>query len=197
MKSLIIVDMQRDFLPGGSLAVNGGYGIIPYINGIVEDFGLIVFTQDFHPANHGSFASQQGLEPFMTFDLNGIDQVAWPDHCIQGTSGVEIHPDVLGNPALKKKDFYIFKKGLDPAYDSYSGFYDANGQSTGLSEFLREKGVKENHIVGLATDYCVKFTALDSKKCGFETFVHSKGVTAIDPETDAFHKMAEFGIEII
>ena len=169
-KALIIVDVQYDFLPGGSLAVEGGDEIIPVINQLVKDYDLIIFTRDFHPSNHKSFASQhEGKNVFDQIKLNGIDQVLWPDHCVQGTRGSDIHDDLIGNPDLKNKKVYIFKKGMDPEYDSYSGFKDANDESTGLYTFLLNNMINSIDICGLATDFCCKFTSLDSSKYFFET----------------------------
>lgn len=188
MKALIIVDVQYDFLPGGSLAVTDGDQIIPVINKLIDRFDLIVFTRDFHPAGHKSFASShEGKNPFDMTELQGLPQVLWPDHCVQGTRGSEIHEDLLGNPALKNKQVYIFKKGLNPEIDSYSGFYDNGGfgtnpESTGLGEFLQEKGVDEIIVTGLAYDYCVSWTAFDAFKFGLKTKIILDATKAIDPE---------------
>ena len=197
-KALIIVDVQYDFLPNGNLAVAGGDEVIPVINELVKKFDLVIFTQDFHPANHESFASQhEGKSPFEKIKLNGEDQILWPDHCIQRTRGCSIHESVMYNPELAEKRFYIFKKGLDQEVDSYSGFYD-NGRahSTGLNEFLQDEGVESLYITGLALDYCVAWTAKDAVKLGFETFVVLDGTKSIDPEYST-SDMEISGIKII
>ncbi|HEY9722743.1 MAG TPA: bifunctional nicotinamidase/pyrazinamidase [Oscillatoriaceae cyanobacterium] len=168
MKALILVDIQNDFCPGGALAVNEGDRIVPLVNRLLPHFDLVVATQDWHPAGHGSFASSHaGAKPGTLGELGGLPQVYWPDHCVQGSHGAAFHPELDARPIEA-----IFRKGTDPAIDSYSGFYD-NGhkKSTGLAGYLKEKGVDEVYVVGLATDYCVKFTALDAAKLGFRTTV--------------------------
>ena len=164
MRALIVVDLQYDFMPGGALAVNQGNAVVSVANRVMPKFDLVVATQDWHPANHGSFASQHpGKQAGEFIDLNGLQQILWPDHCVQGTHGGEFHKDL--DMLLIDK---IFPKGTDPGIDSYSGFYDnAHRQATGLGDYLREKGVTEIYIMGLATDYCVKFTALDAIQLGF------------------------------
>jgi len=185
MKALIIVDVQYDFLPGGSLAVEGGDEIIPVINQLVKDYDLIIFTRDFHPSNHKSFASQhEGKNVFDQISLNGIDQVLWPDHCVQGARGSHIHDKLIGNPDLKDKQVYIFKKGMNPEYDSYSGFKDANDESTGLYTFLLDNGIHDVEVVGLALDFCVAFTALDADYYGFETIINLGATKGINPKFD-------------
>jgi len=171
MKTLIVVDPQNDFMPNGNLAVANGNEIVPIINRIMPKFDLVIFTQDWHPANHKSFASQhEGKSEFQVIKLNGIDQVLWPDHCVQNTKGSEFHEDLK----IPDNNFYIFKKGLDVEVDSYSGFFDNDKKSsTGLSEFLKEKCVTDVHICGLATDFCVKFTALDAINEKFNTILLS------------------------
>lgn len=164
MKALLIVDVQNDFLPGGSLAVAGGDAIIPVINRILDRFDLIVATQDWHPPGHKSFASNHpGQEPFAEIDLHGLPQTLWPDHCVQGSTGAEISSQLETRPIEA-----IFRKGTDSEIDSYSGFHD-NGhrKSTGLADYLRGKGVKHVYVTGLAGDICVYFTALDALKEGF------------------------------
>ncbi|MGB4705492.1 MAG: bifunctional nicotinamidase/pyrazinamidase [Candidatus Saccharicenans sp.] len=167
MKALIVVDLQNDFLPGGSLAVPRGDEIIPLVNKIQEKFDLVVATQDWHPKNHLSFASNHpGKQPFEVINLNGIEQVLWPDHCVQGEKG-----------ALFSRNFddrrveAIFRKGTDPSIDSYSGFFD-NGRkkSTGLADYLRGRGVLQLYVCGLAAEFCVLYTALDAIELGFETY---------------------------
>jgi nicotinamidase/pyrazinamidase len=164
MKALIIVDVQNDFLPGGALAVPGGDAIVPVVNRLLPDFPLIVATQDWHPADHGSFAANHpGRQPFEQIDLHGLPQTLWPVHCVQNTGGACFAPGLETRPIHR-----IFFKGTDARVDSYSGLFD-NGRrnSTGLAEYLHTKGVTDVGVCGLATDYCVKFTALDALREGF------------------------------
>ena len=178
MIALIIVDIQYDFLPGGSLEVPHGNEIIPLVNNLQQNFDLVVATQDWHPPNHKSFASAHpGKKPFEMIKLHGLDQVLWPDHCIQGTSGAAFS-DALN---LKKVEA-IFRKGMDPDIDSYSGFYD-NGykKSTGMAGYLRERRVQKVFVCGLALDYCVFFTAKDALKENFTTYLIEDASRAIDP----------------
>jgi nicotinamidase/pyrazinamidase len=166
MTTLILVDLQNDFCPGGALAVREGDAIIPLINRLQQKFDLIVATQDWHPANHGSFAANHpGKNVGEVIDLNGLPQILWPTHCVQNSRGAQFVAKLDQSRIAK-----IFRKGTDPMIDSYSGFFD-NGhrKSTGLSEWLKDRGVKSVHVCGLATDYCVKFTALDALQLGFET----------------------------
>lgn len=177
MHALIIVDIQNDFLPGGALAVPRGDEIIPVVNELQKTFGLVVATQDWHPANHKSFASSHpGMRAFDKIVLHGLEQVLWPDHCVQGSLGAELHNDLELN-----KVEAIFRKGMDPEIDSYSGFYD-NGhkKSTGLAGYLRERRVTKVYICGLASDYCVFFTARDAIKENFETYIIEDAARAID-----------------
>lgn len=165
MKTLIIVDVQNDFMPGGALEVGKGDQIVPIINAILPKFDLVVATQDWHPASHKSFAiNHVDKKEFEVIDLNGLEQKLWPPHCIQGTAGAEFHPDLQMNSVEA-----IFRKGMDEEIDSYSGFYD-NGhkKSTGLAGYLREKGAKDLYFCGLAADICVYFTLLDALKEGFK-----------------------------
>jgi nicotinamidase/pyrazinamidase len=196
MRALIIVDVQNDFLPGGSLEVKSGDVIIPIINDISPKFDLVVATQDWHPANHKSFASNhEGKNEFEKTNLNGLDQVLWPDHCVQGTEGARFS-DKLDTRPIET----IFRKGMDPEIDSYSGFYD-NGhkKDTGLAGYLRARGVKQVFITGLAADVCVYFTLKDSLKEKFETYLVEDGTKALDDK--AFKKIRaelnELGAKII
>lgn len=169
MKALLIIDIQNDFLPGGALAVAEGDKVIPIINQLIDDFDLIVATKDWHPPNHGSFAaSHPGHSVFENIDLHGLPQTLWPVHCVENTPGAEFPPE-LDSARIDE----IFHKGTRSEIDSYSGFHD-NGHrhSTGLAEFLREKGATEITVCGLATDYCVKFTALDAIAEGFHSTLH-------------------------
>lgn len=177
MKALIVVDIQKDFLQGGSLAVQGGNEIIPVINSIQGKFDLVVATQDWHPKGHKSFASQYSNKSvYDKIDLNGIEQVLWPDHCVQGTVGAEISSELNQN-----KIEAIFRKGMNTTIDSYSGFYD-NGKlkCTGLGDFLKGRGMKEIFICGLAADYCVYFTAKDALELGFTSTIIENATKAID-----------------
>jgi nicotinamidase/pyrazinamidase len=166
MNALIIVDLQNDFCPGGALAVSGGDLIVPRINSVQSQFDRVIATQDWHPVNHGSFArNHPGKNVGEVINLDGLQQILWPVHCVQNTRGAELIAD-LDRSQIDR----IFQKGIDPAIDSYSGFFD-NGhrRSTGLEAWLRGEGVDAVFICGLATDYCVKFTALDARQLGFET----------------------------
>ena len=176
-RCLILVDIQNDFLPGGALAVPRGDEVVAVANRIMDRFELVIATQDWHPANHGSFAANHpGRCIGETVELAGQPQILWPVHCVQHTPGAEFAPE-LNLSAVGS----VFQKGLDPDIDSYSGFYD-NGRrrSTGLGEFLREQGVDRVYIMGLATDYCVKFTALDARSLGFETRLILDGCRGVD-----------------
>ena len=188
MKALLIVDIQNDFLPGGALEVRDGDQIISVTNRIMEKFDLVIATQDWHPSNHKSFASQhKGKNPGDMIKLKDLDQVLWPDHCIQETYGAEFS-EKLNLNKIKK----VFAKGIDVEIDSYSGFFD-NGhlRSTGLADFLRDSLVDEVFIVGLATDYCVKFTALDSIREGFKTCVIADATKAVNLEPNDYETSLE------
>jgi nicotinamidase/pyrazinamidase len=177
MHALILVDVQNDFVPGGALAVPGGDEILPVVNRLQDSFGLIVATQDWHPANHKSFASNHaGKKAFDKVIMHGMDQVLWPDHCIQGSHGAELHSNLNLNQVEA-----IFRKGMDADIDSYSGFYD-NGykKSTGLAGYLRERKVKKVYVCGLAADYCVFYTVKDALKENFETYIIEDATRAID-----------------
>ena len=166
--ALILVDLQNDFVPGGALAVEEGDQIIPLVNDLQQHFPLIVATQDWHPADHGSFASNHsGQKPGEIIDLHGLAQILWPDHCVQGSRGAEF-VSALDLSRVAK----IFPKGTDATIDSYSGFFD-NGKrkSTGLHEYLQSQEVDTVYVLGLATDYCVKFTALDARELGYQTYL--------------------------
>jgi len=198
MKVFIIVDIQNDFIPGGALAVPEGDKIIPIINLLQKHFDLIVATQDWHPPNHGSFASNhEGKKPGEIIKLSGLDQILWPDHCVQGTKGAEFVKD-LDITRLAR----VFQKGTDPEIDSYSTFYDnAHRKSTGLGNYFKEKGIQEVYLAGLATDYCVKFSALDAVELGFKTHVIQdacRGVNLSPADSQkALEQMKNSGAEII
>jgi len=177
MKALILVDLQNDFCPGGALPVPEGDAVIPVANALQSRFDVVVATQDWHPANHASFAaSHPGHKPGESIDVDGLTQVLWPVHCVQGTWGAEFHPR-LDRTRIAR----VFRKGTDPRIDSYSGFFD-NGRrhATGLADYLRERKVNEVFVCGLATDYCVKFTALDAIELGFATHVILDACRGVD-----------------
>ena len=197
MKALIIVDMQNDFCPGGTLPVKDGNTIIPVINGLMKSFDLVVATQDWHPKDHGSFASNHGKKPGERVALNGLDQILWPDHCVQGTAGAEFVKGLDVNRIVR-----VFQKGMDKGVDSYSGFND-NGHknATGLEDYLKQQKVNEVYVVGLATDYCVKFTALDAVGLGLKTFIipgACRGVDLQKGDVDAaIYEMKRNGVKIV
>lgn len=177
MHALILVDIQNDFVPGGNLPVPLGDEIIPLVNELQRAFKLIVATQDWHPPNHKSFASSHpGKAPFEKIRLHELEQVLWPDHCVQGSPGASFHPSLNMNNVEA-----IFRKGMDPDIDSYSGFYD-NGykKATGMAGYLRERKVSNVYICGLAGDYCVGYTAKDALKENFKTFVIEDATRSID-----------------
>jgi nicotinamidase/pyrazinamidase len=179
MRALLLIDIQNDFLPGGSLAVPGGEQILPLVNALQPQFELVVATQDWHPARHQSFASQHaGRQPFEQIDLHGLPQTLWPDHCVQATPGAEFSA-ALDQHRIEA----IFRKGTNPEIDSYSGFFD-NGhrKSTGLADYLRGRGVTEVHLCGLAADFCVNFSALDALQEGFTVVFQEEATRAISPE---------------
>ncbi|MEM9832252.1 MAG: bifunctional nicotinamidase/pyrazinamidase [Bacteroidota bacterium] len=185
MEALILVDIQRDFLPGGALAVADGDAVVPIANQLQLHFDLVLATQDFHPANHLSFAANHlGREPGEMIQLQGLDQVLWPVHCVQDSPGAEFADGLQMDKVAK-----VFTKGTDPEIDSYSGFFD-NGhlKATGLGDYLKEKGVQKVVVMGLAADYCVKFTALDAQQLGFETTVVRDGTRAVNLQPDDFEK---------
>ncbi|MDA0845786.1 MAG: bifunctional nicotinamidase/pyrazinamidase [Proteobacteria bacterium] len=164
MRALVVIDPQNDFCPGGALAVAGGDEIMPKINAMMESFDLVVLTQDWHPNGHSSFASSHdGAEPFTTFDMNYGSQVLWPDHCIQGSIGAAFHPDL--NTDLANA---VIRKGMNPEVDSYSAFLENDRTTpTGLDGFLKERGCANLTLVGLATDYCVAWSAIDARNHGY------------------------------
>jgi len=186
MKALVVVDAQRDFMPGGNLPVEGGDAIAPVINELLQKFPLVAVTQDWHPPGHLSFASShEGREPFETIGLDGIEQTLWPDHCVWGTKGAEFPEELNLDPARA-----IFRKGMDLRVDSYSGFFD-NGRrrKTGLAEWLRAMEADSVTVVGLAAEICVAYTARDAAELGFDTTVVEDGTRALSEE--AFAKAAD------
>jgi nicotinamidase/pyrazinamidase len=174
---LVVVDVQYDFMPGGALAVAKGDEVVPVINALLPRFENVVLTQDWHPRGHASFASAHaGKKPFETTRLPYGDQVLWPDHCVQGTKGAEIH---AGLQATKAQ--LVIRKGFHDGVDSYSGFVEADRKtSTGLAGYLKARGIREVFVCGLATDFCVAWTALDARAAGFETTLIEDASRAID-----------------
>ena len=191
---LVVVDVQHDFLPGGSLAVAGGDEIVPLINTLGKHFTNVVLTQDWHPADHVSFASQHaGKAAFDTIELDYGPQVLWPDHCIWGTHGAQLSTD-LDLPQAQ----LIIRKGYNRAIDSYSGFQEADRQTlTGLAGYLGERDIGRLFVVGLATDYCVGWTAIDGAAAGFDVLVIEDATRAIDTAgslAKAWQDMTEAGV---
>jgi nicotinamidase/pyrazinamidase len=194
---LIVVDVQYDFLPGGALAVPDGDAVIDPINRLGRAFRHVVLTQDWHPEGHASFASSHsGRQPFETTELSYGSQVLWPDHCIQGTPGAEISRD-LSIPHAQ----LVIRKGHNPKIDSYSGFMEADRTtSTGLAGYLRERGFRRVFCAGLATDFCVAWTALDAKAAGFDTHLIEDASRAIDANGSlarAREDLSAAGVQVI
>jgi len=196
MKTLVIVDVQNDFVPGGALEVPFGDDIVGVINSIQNRFDLVVATQDWHPQDHISFASNHhGKLPFDRIDLYGEEQVLWPDHCVQGTPGAMFHPD-LDTVRFSA----IFRKGMNPEVDSYSGFYDNRHMvSTGLSGYLKEKGAQDIYFCGLAADICVLYTMLDALHEGFTAILIEDASRPLDIKSFSKLKkhILEKGVKII
>lgn len=176
-EALVVVDLQNDFCPGGALGVDGGHEIVPIINGLIERFDHVLLTQDWHPAGHLSFASSHpGKAPFETTEMPYGIQTLWPDHCVQGTSGAEFHPGLIA-----RKAELIIRKGFRPEIDSYSTFFENDRVTpTGLAGYLRERGIERITLAGIATDFCVAYSALDARKLGFEVTVLLEACRAID-----------------
>jgi nicotinamidase/pyrazinamidase len=172
-----VIDVQNDFCPGGALAVSGGDEIMNRINGLMQDFATVVLTQDWHPANHASFAANHpGAEPFSLMEMPYGPQVLWPTHCVQGSHGAEFHADLRTDPAQ-----LVIRKGFRPEIDSYSAFFENDHKTpTGLEGYLRSRAVTAVTLVGLATDYCVAYSALDAAGLGFTTTVLEGATRAID-----------------
>jgi nicotinamidase/pyrazinamidase len=177
MRALILVDLQYDFMPGGALAVAEGDATVAVANELMPQFELVVATQDWHPADHGSFITQHPKSAVGSqIQLEGLAQTVWPVHCVQNTRGAALH-DALDLGRIAR----VIQKGTDRTVDSYSGFFDnARRKSTGLADYLRTRGVDELFIMGLATDYCVKFTALDAQELGFRTTLLADGCRAVN-----------------
>ncbi len=200
--ALVVIDMQPDFLPGGALAVAGGDEIVAPIGALMLGgaFGFCAATQDWHPPGHVSFASSHpGAKPFSVIELYGHDQVLWPDHCVQGTLGAELHPDLPW-----ERTEVVIRKGTDPRVDSYSGFrnnWSAAGDrpATGLAGLLRERGIEQVHICGLARDFCCLWSAEDAAQAGFDVFFLWDLTRGVDPAADEPTRAAlvSAGVEIV
>jgi nicotinamidase/pyrazinamidase len=195
--ALLIIDVQNCFLPGGSLAVKDGDQVIPIINRIAKSFFNVVMTQDWHTEGHVSFASSHpGKQPFETVDLPYGKQVLWPDHCVQGTEGAALSKDLAVPQAA-----LVIRKGFHKNVDSYSAFTEADGKTTtGLAAYLRARGVKTVFVAGLATDFCVAWSALDARKAGFETYVVEDACRGIDTQgslAKAWTDMGKAGVKRI
>jgi len=198
MKALLLIDIQNDFVPGGALAVPDGDEIVPIVNELQKRFELVIATQDWHPPDHASFAANHpGKKPGDIIELNGLTQILWPVHCVQNTPGADFVP-ALARTRINK----VIQKGTDPQIDSYSGFYDnAHRRSTGLGRYLTSKTVAELYIAGLATDYCVKFTALDALPLKYKTYVIEDACRGVHLQPNdvaqAFSAMEEAGVQLI
>ncbi len=186
--ALVIVDVQNDFCPGGALAVADGDAVVPIVNDLAKRFSIVALTQDWHPAGHISFASTHGREAFTTIEVAYGTQVLWPDHCVQGTPGADFHPG-LDVPHAQA----ILRKGYNPGIDSYSGFREADrATATGLAGYLRERGAQRVFVCGLATDFCVAWTAFDAEEGGWPVFVIEDASRAIDLDGSLRKTFAEF-----
>lgn len=194
-QALIVVDVQNDFCPGGALAVPGGDEVVTPVNAMMERFDAVILTQDWHPAGHSSFASAHpGKVPFETVEMPYGTQVLWPDHCVQGTEGAVFHKDLRTDGDL------IIRKGFRAGIDSYSGFFENDRTTpTGLEGYLRSRGITDLTLAGLATDFCVAFTALDAARLGFAVTVDLAACRAIDLEGSlqtALSQMKEAGVDL-
>jgi nicotinamidase/pyrazinamidase len=194
-EALLVIDIQNDFCPGGALAVTGGDEIVPGVNQLMDDFATVILTQDWHPAGHSSFASSHKAEPFTTTQMPYGTQVLWPDHCIQGTEGAAFHKD------LRVDGDMIIRKGFNPEIDSYSAFFENDHTTpTGLEGYLRTRGIDRLTMVGLATDFCVNFSAVDAAKLGFVVTVRTDLCRAIDMDGSlaaAMDGMKQAGVEVL
>jgi nicotinamidase/pyrazinamidase len=175
-EALVVIDVQNDFCPGGALAVADGAAIVPGINALMDEFRAVILTQDWHPAGHSSFAtSHWGRQPYEEVEMSYGPQVLWPDHCIQNSKGAEFHPDLRTDADL------ILRKGFRPEVDSYSAFFENDHRTpTGLGGYLRERGIEAVTLVGLATDFCVNYSAMDGARLGFRVTVREDLTRAIN-----------------
>lgn len=193
MRALLVIDIQNDFCPDGRLPVPGGDQIVPIVNRLSNAFEHVLFTQDWHPAGHWSFASShQSRQPYDSIELAYGDQILWPDHCIQGSRGAEFHPDLDTT-----RGELIIRKGFRKEIDSYSAFFENDQEtSTGLTGYLRERGIDTLYLAGLALDFCVHFSAVDGRKQGFDVVVIEDACRAIDTQgslDQAMSRMRESG----
>ena len=195
--ALVVIDLQNDFCPGGALAVAGGDDIVPIVNRMIAENENVVLTQDWHPAGHSSFAStHDGRKPFETIDMPYGPQTLWPDHCVQGTKGAQFHPDLVWTRAE-----IIIRKGFRKTIDSYSAFFENDHKTpTGLGGYLRERNIGSITLVGLATDFCVAYSALDARKLGIEVTVELDACRGIDlggSLAAMTARMEEAGVELV
>ncbi len=195
-RALIVIDVQNDFCPGGALAVSGGDEILPAVNELIADFERVILTQDWHPAGHSSFASSHaGKNPFEMIEMPYGEQVLWPDHCIQGSSGAEFHPALEWTKAE-----LVVRKGFRASIDSYSAFFENDHTTpTGLGGYLQERGISNVTLCGLATDYCVAFSALDAVKLGLTATVNLDACRGIDLDGSVatmIQRMKDAGVKI-
>ena len=196
-KALLVIDVQNDFCPGGALAVTDGDSIVPLINDMLDGYDVVLMTQDWHPAGHSSFAtSHPDRSAFELIDMPYGPQVLWPDHCVQGSQGAAFHPDLNTTRADM-----IIRKGFTPSIDSYSAFFENDRNTpTGLEGYLRTRGITEIDMVGLATDFCVCYSALDAARLGFKTRVLTNACRAIDMDgslNTALAEMRNAKVEIV
>ena len=197
-KALIMIDIQNDFCPSGQLAVTDGDAVVPLANRLQDNFDCIIATKDWHPQNHSSFASSHKDQKIGDIKiLNGVEQVLWPDHCISESTGAEFHPDLNTD-----KITTIFYKGIDKNIDSYSAFFDnAHLRSTGLHDYLNKENIQDLYLMGLATDYCVKFSALDAKQLGFNVYLITDACRGVELKpgdiANAILEMKMAGVKLI
>ncbi|HKL14881.1 MAG TPA: bifunctional nicotinamidase/pyrazinamidase [Balneolaceae bacterium] len=197
MKALLIVDLQNDFCEGGALEVPGGSSIVPTVNTLIDSFDAVIQTQDWHPSGHASFASHhEGKNPYDTIEMDYGTQVLWPDHCVRGSKGAEFHPDLNTT-----KSQVIIRKGFRPEIDSYSAFFENDHKTkTGLTGYLKTRGITDLYMVGLATDFCVKWSVTDGLKEGFNVFIVEDAVKGIDIDgsvNEAWDEMKSEGVSIV
>ena len=196
-EALIVIDMQYDFCPGGALAVDGGDEIVPGINALIDEFPAVILTQDWHPAGHSSFASSyKDKAPFETVEMSYGTQVLWPDHCIQGSDGAAFHEGLDTDSADM-----IVRKGFNPSIDSYSAFFENDHETpTGLHGYLQTRGIETLTMVGLATDFCVNFSAVDAAKLGYDVTVLTELCRGIDLDGSlaaALEGMKGAGVKVV
>lgn len=197
MKALVIIDVQNDFCEGGALEVPDGSDVVPVINNLISEFDVVIQTQDWHTPGHSSFASSHsGKDPYDTIQVEYGEQVLWPDHCVQGSTGAEFHPDLNTT-----KSQVVIRKGFRKSIDSYSTFYENDHSTkTGLTGYLKDRGIKEFYAVGLATDFCVKWSVLDGIKEGFKVNIVEDAVRGIDLNgslDQAWKEMKEIGATVV